>query len=103
MNDAKVAALEKRLEAVEARMAAIEKNPEVYTTNECLRAIAEKYPVSMNKTEAAEVLNVTRTTIYAMLADGRLTQVGMGKVSTMSLIQLLKSPPVPKRRPKKAR
>lgn len=102
MNDARMTALEKRLEAVEARLAAIEKNPEMFTGDECIRAIAEKYPVSMNKTTAAEILSVTRATIYAMIADGRLRETGMGKISTPSLIQLLKGPVVKKRGPKKA-
>ena len=102
MNDKRMEALEKRLETVEDRLAAIEKNPEVFTGDECIRAIVEKHPVSMTKTKAAEILNVTRQTVYAMIADGRLRETGMGRISTTSLIKLLKGPVVKRRRPKKA-
>lgn len=53
--------------------------------------LLERYPKGMSKTEAADELGVTRATIYAMLADGRLKENGMGRVITQSVADMMYS------------
>lgn len=45
----------------------------------------------MDKTRAAQVLGVTRATVYAMLSDGRLEQNALGKVLTRSVSALMQA------------
>ena len=62
--------------------------------------IMERHGASMNKTEAANELGVTRATIYKMLEDGRLSMSMDGKVNTQSVYEYaeLKRRISPKRR-----
>lgn len=53
--------------------------------------LAGRFPEYMDKTRAAQVLGVTRATVYAMLNDGRLEQNCMGKVLTKSVSDLLQA------------
>lgn len=90
MDEATYLAMTKQIEALEARIARLEKKaifpaPGGVTTEDLSKA----YPQMMNKTEAADALGVTRATIYAMLSDGRLKQNAMGKVITESVVEML--------------
>lgn len=52
-----------------------------------------RYGEMMNKTEAARLLGVTRATVYAMLADGRIKGTSNGKnVLTRSVVEYLCGP-----------
>lgn len=52
--------------------------------------LAEKYGEFVNKTTAAQILGVTRATIYTMLHDGRIEGACEGKkVSTRSIARYL--------------
>lgn len=53
--------------------------------------LEEVFDVSMNKTEAANALGVTRATIYNMLADGRLKATASGRVLTKSVTEYIRN------------
>lgn len=88
---------EKRYEAMMQRMAALEARIVVLEGllgepgGARTQALLERYPKGMSKTEAANELGVTRATIYAMLADGRIKENGMGRVLTQSVADLMYS------------
>lgn len=88
MDDARMRAMEKRTEAMEARIAALE---ELLGTPGGVRAqeLLKRYPKGLTKTEAAEEIGVTRATIYAMIADGRLKESNSGRVIAQSVADLL--------------
>lgn len=80
---AKIDAMEERIAELEMRLG-------------CSRGgvharIAERFPEYMDKTRAAQVLGVTRATVYAMLSDGRLEQNALGKVLTRSVSALMQA------------
>ena len=55
--------------------------------------LAERYGEYVDKTVAARILGVTRTTVYAMLADGRIEGACEGRrVSVSSIAQYMKKP-----------
>ena len=72
--------LEKRIEVLEMRRA----DPGGVTGG-----LHEKYPRGMTKAEAAVELGVTRQTVYAMIADGRLRESVLGRVITQSVVDAL--------------
>ena len=85
--DARIAALEQRVEHLEGLLFqkghpksrwSVELNP---------NDIMGRHGASMNKTEAANELGVTRATIYKMLEDGRLSLSMDGKVNTQSVYE----------------
>ena len=90
--------IEKRLRDAEIRIDALEKrvcellwggNAELIFDLLSLKAD------SVSKTRAAEILGVTRATIYAMMADGRLDGIcGGKKVSLDSIRRFAASPGV---------
>lgn len=88
MDVARMRAMEKRTEALEARIAALE---ELLGTPGGVRAqeMLKRYPRGLTKTEAAEEIGVTRATIYAMIADGRLKESNSGRVTAQSAADLL--------------
>ena len=92
MDDMRYVAVLRRMEALEARVAALEKDIEEQTDSVAAEKLRDKYPVHMNKTEAAKELGVTRATIYAMISDGRLKENVLGKVTTDSMIKLVLGP-----------
>lgn len=49
--------------------------------------LCARYGETVNKSEAAEILGVTRATIYAMLEDGRLRGACERKVSVQSIAE----------------
>lgn len=85
-----------RIAALEARMARLERRAkDAAAGGEDLR---KAYPVMMNKTQAANVLGVTRATIYQMIADGRLKENGLGKIQTDSINRLIEQGKPPRKR-----
>lgn len=65
-----------RLEDMEARLAECERKLHSRlwesAVTEAGDELVSRYGERVNKTVAAEILDVTRATVYAMLADGRL-------------------------------
>ena len=58
-------------------------------------ALVAKYGESVDKSLAARIMGVTRSTVYAMIADGRVESAGAGKrVSVRSIARY----PSPRRR-----
>lgn len=55
--------------------------------------LVERYGESVDKTVAAKMLGVTRATVYAMLADGRIMGACQGRrVDVRSIAQYLSEP-----------
>ena len=86
---------QKRYEAIEARLAAMEErlsnleNSKLPRDDDRYERLIKKYPSGMDKTRAAQELRVTRQTVYAMIEDGRLSTTGMGRIDTGSVAELL--------------
>ena len=58
-----------------------------------MRDLSGRYGEYVDKTVAAKILGVTRTTVYAMLADGRIEGACEGRrVSVNSIVQYLMRP-----------
>lgn len=56
------------------------------------KALVKQYGECVDKTKAAQILGVTRVTVYAMLGDGRLKGSMNGKkVDVRSICRLLES------------
>ena len=64
---------ELRLEDLERRVAALETKNRSGGRGTFAEYLIETYGECVDKTAAARILGVTRATIYAMLADGRLS------------------------------
>lgn len=93
MDDMKYKAMIRRIAALEARVAILEKGgPAEQASSKKIDALLAVYPVDMDKTRAAKELGVTRATVYAMLSDGRLQENGRGRVITQSLVRLMTGP-----------
>ena len=87
------AALTRRIRQLEQRVFALEemllKADELqYKTAE--EALVAQYGESVDKSLAARIMGVTRSTVYAMLADGRVEAAGGGKrVNVRSIARYL--------------
>lgn len=104
MDNLEFVAMQRRIEALEARVASLERQLGGNLQGGVTSGILRRFPECMDKTRAAEALGVTRATIYAMLRDGRLEQNAMGKVITDSVKELLKpGRPIRSERGRKAR
>lgn len=91
MESKRMADLERRVLALEERTRGALWQEE----NHACRAeeLAQRYGEYVDKTIAARILGVTRTTIYAMLADGRIEGACEGRrVSVSSIEQYMKKP-----------
>lgn len=85
----RLADLERRVQALEERM-----RKAIWGENTaCMRReeiLVDHYGESVDKTVAAKLLGVTRTTVYAMLADGRISGACAGRrVDVRSIAQYL--------------
>ena len=88
-NNERVIDLEKRVAHLEELM----KIPVDCGKHPAYGSLAEQYGLYVSKTKAAEILGITRATIYAMINDGRLTgKMGGTRVSVESIEQFIESP-----------
>lgn len=96
-------AMARRVEALEARVALLEgKEREGRSWKDM--AARMNWPPCMTKTNAAKAIGVSRQTIYAMIADGRLKQNEHGRVITDGLINMIRpAAPSEKRQGRKKR
>lgn len=86
MNDALQNDFERRLSQLEERVDSILEG----AIRE--KALVKQYGECVDKTKAAQILGVTRVTVYAMLGDGRLKGSMNGKkVDVRSICRLLES------------
>ncbi len=77
--------IEERVEALERRLQALEEismrlnRPKEDEVTSLTNALVKQYGYCVNKTTAAVMMGVTRSTVYNMLKDGRIS-AGMGGV-----------------------
>lgn len=88
MDDARYAAIVRRIAALEARLVALE-SAAIEPGGVQAKDLLKRYPKGMTKTDAANELGVTRATVYYMIADGRVKENGMGRVITQSVADLM--------------
>lgn len=88
-----------RMADMERRILALEERTRkaLWTAEgECARKedqLVNRYGEYVDKTQAAQILNVTRATVYAMLEDGRIVGACSGKrVSVRSIARYMASP-----------
>ena len=92
-NGAREAVLTRRIRQLEQRVFALEET--LHQADQLRKKTAEealvaKYGESVDKSLAARIMGVTRSTVYAMIADGRVESVGAGKrVSVRSIARYL--------------
>lgn len=82
--------MEKRIMALEGRL-----HSALWRDNKTVKEeqLVNKYGEFVDKTQAAQILSVTRATVYAMLADGRITGACEGRrVSVRSIAGYLAAP-----------
>ena len=91
MDDAAYAEMKDRIDKLEARIRKLEKRQIISEASGGEENLLERFPYMMNKTQAAEVIGVTRATIYHMIDEGRLKENGAGKINTRDVIKLLES------------
>ena len=90
---AREAALTRRIRQLEQRVFALEET--LHQADQLRKKTAEealvaKYGESVDKSLAARIMGVTRSTVYAMLADGRVEAAGGGKrVNVRSIARYL--------------
>lgn len=92
MSEERMADLERRIQALEERTRRVMwgENP-INMRREA--TLVERYGESVDKTVAAKVLGVTRATVYAMLADGRINGAcGGRRVDVRSIAHYLSTP-----------
>ena len=92
-NGSREAALTRRIRQLEQRVFALEET--LHQADQLRKKTAEealvaKYGESVDKSLAARIMGVTRSTVYAMIADGRVESAGAGKrVSVRSIARYL--------------
>lgn len=81
--------LERRLQALEERTRRFDWSKEEYAVKKEAELV-DSYGEHVNKSTAASILGVTRATVYAMLADGRLEGAFGGRhVSVRSIARFI--------------
>lgn len=92
-NGSREAALTRRIRQLEQRVFALEEllhRADELQQKTAEEALVSKYGESVDKSLAARIMGVTRSTVYAMLADGRVEAAGGGKrVSVRSIARYL--------------
>lgn len=83
--------LERRVESLENRVMLLETAMRTTLQNAlCDQSLITKYGESVDKTVAAQILGVTRATVYTMIKDGRISECGKSKrVSVRSIMTYL--------------
>ena len=88
----RMADLERRVRLLEARARSTAWGAEDITLRR-EEALVERYGESVDKTVASRMLGVTRATVYAMLADGRIAGACEGRrVDVRSIARYLSRP-----------
>lgn len=88
----RMADLERRVQLLEARARSAAWSAEGITLRR-EEALVERYGESVDKTVASRMLGVTRATVYAMLADGRIAGACEGRrVDVRSIARYLSRP-----------
>ena len=88
-NNERVIDLEKRVAHLEELM----KIPVDCGKHPAYGSLVEQYGLYVNKSKAAEILGITRATIYTMILDGRLEgRMGGTKVSVESIERFIETP-----------
>lgn len=83
---ARIEELERRVRLLEARTRNVIRSSEVNRET----VFVERYGESVDKKVAAQLLGVTRSTVYAMIADGRILAACEGRrVDVRSIAQYL--------------
>lgn len=95
-----------RLEDMEKRIVALEERLrlKLWTGSTTVEEdhFVHKYGEYVDKTQTAKILQVTRATVYAMLADGRITGACSGRrVSVRSIARYMAAPKSSGRRGKR--
>ncbi len=92
-NGSREAALTRRIRQLEQRVFALEEmlhQADQLQHKTAEEALVAKYGESVDKSLAARIMGVTRSTVYAMLADGRVEAAGGGKrVNVRSIARYL--------------
>ena len=91
--ESREAAMIRRIRQLEQRVFALEEllhqAEQIQQTN-AEEALVAKYGESVDKSLAARIMGVTRSTVYAMLSDGRVEAAGGGKrVNVRSIARYL--------------
>ena len=79
MSVERMADLERRVQALEERTRRPLWSEEVFRPNDKTEELVARHGEYVDKTVAARILGVTRATIYAMLADGRISGACEGR------------------------
>ena len=88
-NGAREAVLTRRIRQLEQRVFALDQADQLRKKT-AEEALVAKYGESVDKSLAARIMGVTRSTVYAMIADGRVESAGAGKrVSVRSIARYL--------------
>lgn len=91
--ESREAAMTRRIRQLEQRVLALEEmlhQAEQIQRTSAEEALVAKYGESVDKSLAARIMGVTRSTVYAMLSDGRVEAAGGGKrVSVRSIARYL--------------
>ncbi|MBE5798345.1 MAG: helix-turn-helix domain-containing protein [Clostridiales bacterium] len=96
---ARIEDMEKRIEFLEQRLHSILWDNSTIKTE---KELVNRYGEYVDKTQTAQILSVTRATVYAMLADGRIEGACEGKrVSVRSIARYLAAPKSKRRQGKK--
>lgn len=79
-------------EDIEARVSELERKMALPDLDDTELTLTRQYGLYVDKTVAAQILGVTRATVYAMLSDGRIDSgCGGKKVSVASIARYLHS------------
>lgn len=89
-----------KLDDLERRVKALEdaQRKRVWSSKEGVRIeeMTMRYGEHVDKTQAAKILGITRATVYAMLADGRLEGACQGRrVTVASIARYMDAPKTP--------
>ena len=91
--ESREAALTRRIRQLEQRVFALEEmlmKADELRSKTAEEALVAKYGESVDKSSAARIMGVTRSTVYAMIADGRVEAAGGGKrVNVRSIARYL--------------
>jgi len=88
----RIAELERRVRVLEARTRNTIRGSEAIAANR-EAVLVERYGESVDKTVASRMLGVTRATVYAMIADGRILAACEGRrVDVRSIARYLSRP-----------